>query len=85
MKTNKGFPSKEDVAQVRKAYPPGCRVELVAMDDPYATLLPGDRGTVESVDDTGSVFVAWDSGSRLGAVYGVDAIKLYEGPGVDLT
>ena len=27
------FPNKEIVEQVRKAYPVGCRVELVQMDD----------------------------------------------------
>ena len=72
---NKGFPSKEEVARVREAYPPGCRVELVSMSDPYATLLPGERGSVDHVDSIGTVFVVWDSGSHLGAVYGVDVIK----------
>lgn len=27
------FPNKETVERVRKAYPVGCRVELVQMDD----------------------------------------------------
>jgi hypothetical protein len=60
-------------------YPPGCRAELVSMEDPYTTLRPGDRGSVDHVDDTGTVFVAWDSGSHLGAVYGVDIIRLCAG------
>lgn len=70
-----GFPSKETVAQVRKMYPSGCRVELISMDDPYTKLSAGEHGSVEFVDDTGTVFVAWDSGSHLGVVYGVDVIK----------
>lgn len=37
------FPSKETVERLRKQYPHGCRVELVRMNDPYATLKPGDR------------------------------------------
>ena len=45
------------------------------MDDLYGKLKPGDRGTVEMVDDTGTVFVRWDSGSGLGVVYGVDRIR----------
>lgn len=69
------FPSRETVRRVREAYPPGCRVELVSMDDPYGKLLTGDKGTVDHVDDTGTVFVNWDAGSRLGAVHGVDIIK----------
>lgn len=71
----KNFPSKEVVAQVRQQYPIGCRVELVSMDDPYSKLIPGDQGSVCSVDDTGTVFVCWDCGSGLGAVYGIDVIR----------
>jgi len=70
------LPNKEQVARVRAAYPKGARVALVSMSDPYATLKPGDLGTVDFVDDTGSVFVDWDCGSTLGVVYGVDGIRL---------
>ena len=70
------FPNKEQVERVRETYPKGARVELVSMSDPYTTLKPGDHGTVDSVDDTGSVFVNWDNGSTLGVVYGVDEIRL---------
>lgn len=72
---NNPFPSQEVVARVREAYPVGCRVELVAMDDPYSKLCPGDQGTVRCVDDAGTVFVRWDCGSGLGVVYGEDHIK----------
>lgn len=64
---------------VRARYPKGTRVELVSMDDPYSRLKPGDRGTVKSVDDTGTVFVSWDCGSGLGVVYGEDKIRILEG------
>lgn len=45
------------------------------MDDPYAKLKPSDLGTVDFVDDMGTIFVNWDSGSSLGVVYGVDRLK----------
>lgn len=70
------FPNKETVERVRGQYPKGARIELVSMSDPYATLKPGDRGTVSCVDDTGTVFADWDDGSTLGAVYGEDEIRL---------
>lgn len=72
---NNSFPSPWVVDIVRKLYPAGCRVELVRLDDPYSKLTPGERGTVETVDDTGTVFVHWDSGSSLGVIYGVDGIR----------
>ena len=75
MDSNHGFPSRETAARVRQMYPAGCRVELISMDDPYSKLKPGDRGTVHTVDDTGTVFVRWDNGSGLGVVYGVDRIR----------
>jgi len=69
------FPSKETVEQLRKMYPRGTRVELVRMNDPYSRLKPGDKGTVACIDDTGTLFCNWDSGSTLGVVYGEDAVK----------
>ncbi len=72
---NNGFPSEKTVELVRKMYPKGTRVELVQMDDPYSHLRPGDKGTVQFVDDTATIFVDWDSGSGLGVVYGVDRVK----------
>lgn len=61
--------------QLRKTYPRGTRVELVRMNDPYSTLKPGDQGTVDFIDDTGTIFCSWDSGSTLGIVYGEDVVK----------
>lgn len=73
--TNNNFPDQRIVEQVRNMYPIGTRVELIQMDDPYTSLKPGDQGTVRTVDDTGTVFVDWDSGSGLGIVYGVDRVR----------
>ena len=72
------FPSKAQVERVRQTYPQGTRVELVSMHDPYTTLKPGDRGTVESVDDIATVHIKWDNGSSLGAAYGADVIRIVE-------
>ena len=68
------FPSREIVERVRKQYPAGCRVELVEMDDVQAPPI-GTQGTVQGVDDTGSIMVAWDNGSHLSAVYGADIVR----------
>ncbi len=75
MRSQNGFPHPAVMERIRVQYPPGCRVELVAMDDPYAKLNPGEQGTVEFVDSAGTVFVSWNCGSGLGVVYGVDRIK----------
>ena len=73
-----GMISKQALEQIRQKYPPGTRVELVKMNDPYNTKLqPGALGTVTVIDDTGTIFVSWDCGSSLGVVYGEDyAVKI---------
>ena len=65
------FPSKEIVEKMKKEYPKGTRVQLVAMDDFQAPPI-GTKGTVIGVDDSGSIMVAWDNGSSLNVVYDVD-------------
>jgi len=47
----------------------GRRIKLITCSDAWSCLLPGATGTVELVDDTGTVHVLWDSGERLGLVW----------------
>lgn len=69
--------SESVVQDLRKHFPVGARVELVQMDDPQAPPI-GTMGTVNGVDDTGSILVVWDTGSSLNVVYGVDTCKRFE-------
>jgi hypothetical protein len=69
------FPSSQTVQCLRTQYPKGTRVELIQMNDPYSKLEPGDKGTVDFVDDAGTIFCLWDCGSTLGVVYGEDKVK----------
>lgn len=59
------------VEYVRSQYPQGTRVQLLQMDDVQAPPI-GTMGTVKCVDDMKTIHVAWDNGSSLGVVYGVD-------------
>jgi hypothetical protein len=65
------FPSKETVCRLRDEFPAGCRVELLEMRDVQAPPI-GTLGTVQGVDDTGSLLVSWDNGSSLNVIFGVD-------------
>lgn len=68
--------SKEALQALRARYPKGTRVELVHMEDPFNTKLqPGCKGTVQHVDDIGTIHVAWDCGSGLGIAYGEDVCR----------
>ena len=75
------FSSKETVMALRKQYPQGTRVVLVRMNDLYTKLRPGDLGTLDFIDDVGTLFCRWDNGSTIGAVFGEDEIRLYDNTG----
>ena len=61
------IPSPKELDLKRRMYPAGTRVELIRFvePDPYSTLLPGDRGTVQWVDDVANLIMVWDNGSTL--------------------
>lgn len=63
--------SQETKERLEKEYPIGCRVALDHMDDAKAPPI-GSEGTVQHIDDIGTIHVAWDCGSSLGVLYGED-------------
>ena len=66
---------REALEMLKKEFPRGTRVALIKMSDPYSTLKSGDKGTVLTVDDIGTLHVNWDSGSSLGLVFGEDSYR----------
>lgn len=72
---NMPFPSRGQVEFTRSCYPPGTRIVLSGMNDPYAPVEPGVRGTVRYVDDAGQIGVAWDNGRSLSLIPGVDSFR----------
>ena len=73
--TNNSLRDQRTIGRLQKMYPQGTRVELIEMNDPYSSLTPGEKGTVSMIDDMGTFFFDWDSGSTLGIIYGVDKIR----------
>ncbi len=59
----------------KEMYPPGTRVLLNHMSDPYHPVESGMRGTVRVVDDMGTVHMHWDNGRTLGLVPGEDSFR----------
>lgn len=72
---NMPFPSRGQVEFTRSCYPPGTRIVLSSMNDPYAPVESGTRGTVRYVDDAGHLGVAWDNGRSLSLIPGVDSFR----------
>ena len=61
--------------QNSRARKKGIRVRLISMDDMQAPPA-GTEGTVQYVDDAGTIHVHWDTGGSLGLVPGADEWEL---------
>lgn len=72
---NMPFPSRGQVEYTRSCYPPGTRIVLNNMNDPFAPVPSGTRGAVRYVDDAGQIGVAWDNGRSLALIPGVDSFR----------
>ena len=66
---------QQRVAMIQLNYPPGTRIILEHMDDPYAPVESGTRGTVQTVDDAGQIHMSWDNGRTLAVIPGVDTFR----------
>lgn len=62
-------------ARTKQNYPPGTRIELISMDDPYAPVPTGTRGTVAYVDDIGQIGMKWDNNRSLSLIPGEDSFR----------
>ena len=64
------------VQMYKEIYKKGTRIECISMDDPYYPIAPGTKGTVDFVDDMGTIQMVWDNGRTLGLVPGEDQFKI---------
>ena len=61
---------------IQEQYPPGTRIRLNSMNDPYAPVTPGTEGVVDVVDDDGQLHMKWDNGRTLAIVPGEDSFTV---------
>ena len=60
----------------KEQYPPGSRIEVTVMRDDPDPIPPGTRGTVNFVDDIGTVHCTFDNGRQLGVCPSKDSFHL---------
>ena len=60
---------------LKQTYPPGTRIVLNSMGDDPRSIESGTRGTVEAVDDIGTVHCRFDDGRSLGLIEGEDDFR----------
>lgn len=60
---------------LKEEYPHGTRILLIEMGDDPHPVEPNTRGTVDAVDDIGTLHCSFDNGRHLGLVYGEDRFR----------
>lgn len=74
------FMNHKQVQRIKEQYPKGTRIRLIGMDDPYAPIAPGTEGTVNVVDDIGTLHCIFDNGRTLGVIPGEDSFSVISRP-----
>lgn len=87
--------NRRKVEMLRERYPKGTRICLDSMENDPNPIPPGTKGTVQFVDDMGTVFCEFDNGRSLGVIPGEDGFhtiseevqteELSEEPELDMT
>lgn len=70
------FLSHEKVESLKKQYPPGTRIQLHHMGDDPRPVPDGMTGTVNFVDDIGTIHCSFDNGRSLGLIPGEDSFSI---------
>lgn len=71
--------NRKQLEYLREQYPRGSRIKLnQTMDDPFRPVPKGMMGTVEHIDDTGTIHMSWDNGQGLGLIVNEDDFTLIE-------
>ena len=70
--------NQDKIKEIRQKYPKGTRIMLNSMDDPHHPVPSGTLGTVETVDDIGTIHMKWDNGQSLGLIVGEDSFYVIE-------
>ncbi len=73
---NKFESERRFAERMKRCYPPGTRLLLLSMDDPYAPIECGMKGTVVHVDDAAQIHMRWDNGRTLAIVPGEDSFRM---------
>lgn len=72
------FPSPKEVERIKKMYPKGTRIQIERMNDPYHPIERGTKGTVDHVDDAGTLHCTFDNGRTLGVVTDADIFHVID-------
>lgn len=70
------FLNKSYLAQLRKQYPIGTKLQMITMRNEKYPIPPGTVGEVTHIDDIGNIHVRWQNGSSLAIIPEVDSFRV---------
>ncbi len=70
------FPSQEEVKRIREKYPIGTTIILDHMGNDPHPIPDGTKGTVQHVDDAGTMHCVFENGRSLGVIPGEDSFHI---------
>ena len=68
--------SRNTVEGIKKTYSRGTRIRLIQMKDSISPVSSGAVGTVDFIDDSGTIHITWDNGRTLGLIFGEDIFSI---------
>ena len=70
--------NRKRIESIKQRYPEGTRICVDSMGDDPRPIEPGTKGTVDWVDDIGTVHCNFDNGRRLGLIVGEDSFHVIQ-------
>ena len=70
--------NRRKIGMLRERFPEGTRICLDSMGNDPNPIPSGTKGTVQFVDDIGTVFCKFDNGRSLGVILGEDGFHTIE-------
>lgn len=67
--------AQHSVFKVKKKYNIGTRIKLIKMYH-IEPLPKGSKGTIDFIDEVGTIYMKWDNGSSLKLIAGVDEFEI---------
>ena len=72
--------NRSQIDRLKKQYPSGTRIELLSSMNDIQPIESGSKGTVNTVDDIGTIHMKWDNGRGLGLIPGEDHFRVISTP-----
>ncbi len=70
--------NRKSIEMIKERYPKGTKICLDSMENDPHPIPPGTKGTVEVVDDMGTVHCKFDNGRSFGVIPGEDSFHIIQ-------